>query len=99
MKLQMNSVHYEASKELTDFITQKVNKLDTFYDNILDGEVFLKPNNTEGTDTRTVEIRLFVPGTTLFSQADAPSFEAAADAAVEAMRRQLKKHKEKQSAH
>lgn len=99
MKLQINAVHYEASKELTDFITQRVNKLETFYDHILDGEVFLKPNNSDGTDTSTVEIRLFVPGTTLFSQADAPSFEAAADAAAEAMRRQLKRHKEKLSAH
>ncbi|TXK46431.1 ribosomal subunit interface protein, partial [Pontibacter qinzhouensis] len=45
------------------------------------------------------EIKLFVPGSTLFSQENAPSFEAAADAAVDAMRRQLKKFKEKQLAH
>ncbi|WP_439651043.1 HPF/RaiA family ribosome-associated protein [Pontibacter qinzhouensis] len=44
-------------------------------------------------------MKLFVPGSTLFSQENAPSFEAAADAAVDAMRRQLKKFKEKQLAH
>ena len=76
-----------------------MNKLETFYDRIVNGEVFLKNNNKDGIDNKTVEIRLFVPGSTLFSQEDAPSFEAAADAAVDAMRRQLKKHKQKLTAH
>ena len=95
----MNSVNFDADEQLNTFIQQKVNKLETFYDRIVDGEVFLKNNNKDGIDNKTVEIRLFVPGSTLFSQEDAPSFEAAADAAVDAMRRQLKKHKQKQTAH
>jgi len=95
----MHSVNFDADEQLNSFIQQKVNKLETFYDRIVDGEVFLKNNNKDGIDNKTVEIRLFVPGSTLFSQEDAPSFEAAADAAVDAMRRQLKKHKQKQTAH
>lgn len=96
MKLQMHSIHFDADTQLTEFVTQKVNKLETFYDRIVEGEVFLKHNNSDGTNTKTVEIKLFVPGSTLFSQENAPSFEAAADAAVDAMRRQLKRFKEKQ---
>ncbi len=99
MKLQMHSIHVEADQQLTDFIKSKVDKLETFYDRIVDGEVFLKHNNKDGIDNKTVEIKLFVPGTTLFSAEDAPSFEAAADAAVDAMRRQLKKFKQKQMTH
>ncbi|MHA6246535.1 ribosome hibernation-promoting factor, HPF/YfiA family [Pontibacter sp. CAU 1760] len=99
MKLQLHSVNFDADEQLNNFVQQKVNKLDTFYDRIVDGEVFLKNNNKDGIDNKTVEIRLLVPGSTLFSQEDAPSFEAAADAAVDAMRRQLKRHKEKQTAH
>jgi putative sigma-54 modulation protein len=95
----MYSVNFDADEQLNSFIQQKVNKLETFYDRIVDGEVFLKNNNNDGINNKTVEIRLFVPGSTLFSQEDAPSFEAAADAAVDAMRRQLKKHKQKQTAH
>ncbi|MFD2246264.1 ribosome hibernation-promoting factor, HPF/YfiA family [Pontibacter ruber] len=98
MKLQIHSIHFEADKQLTDFIQQRVDKLETFYDRVVDGEVFLKHNNSDGTNTKTVEIKLYVPGSTLFSEEDAPSFEAAADAAVEAMRRQLKKFKDKQAA-
>lgn len=96
MKLQMHSIHFEADQQLTDFIQQKVDKLETFFDRIVEGEVFLKHNNSDGINNKTVEIKMFVPGATLYSEEDAPSFEAAADAAVEAMRRQLKKYKEKQ---
>ncbi len=99
MKLQMHSVNFEADPQLIDFIKQKVNKLDTFYDRIVEGEVFIRHNNNDGIDTKTVEIKMFVPGSTLFSKEDAPSFEAAADAAVDAMRRQLKRFKQKQMAH
>ncbi len=95
----MHSVNFEADEQLNSFIQQKANKLDTFFDRIINGEIFLKNNNKDGIDNKTVEIRLFVPGSTLFSQEDAPSFEAATDAAVDAMRRQLKKHKQKQLAH
>jgi putative sigma-54 modulation protein len=95
----MYSVNFDADEQLNNFVQQKVNKLETFYDRIINGEVFLKNNNKDGVDNKTVEIRLFVPGSTLFSQEDAPSFEAAADAAVDAMRRQLKRHKEKQMTH
>ena len=45
MKLQMHSIHFEAERQLTDFIQQKVDKLETFYDRIVEGEVFLKHNN------------------------------------------------------
>lgn len=95
----MHSIHFDADKQLTDFIQQKVNKLETFYDRIVEGEVYMKHNNSDGINTKTVEVKLFVPGATLYSEEHAPSFEAAADAAVEAMRRQLKRFKQKQMAH
>ncbi|NDK56090.1 ribosome hibernation-promoting factor, HPF/YfiA family [Pontibacter fetidus] len=99
MKLQMHSIHFEADQQLSDFIQQKVDKLETFYDRIVEGEVFIKHNNSDGINTKTVEIKLYVPGATLYSEENAASFEAAADAAVEAMRRQLKKYKDKQTAY
>lgn len=96
----MYSINFEASEQLKSFIQQRLNKLETFYDRILDGEVFIKDNSSQsGTNNKEVEVRLFVPGTTLFSQENADSFEAATDAAVDAMRRQLKKLKDKQTAH
>lgn len=94
MKLQVHSIHFDADQKLVHFIQKKVNKLETFYDRLVDGEVFLRLNN-EGAENKTVEIKLNVPGTQLFAIEKARSFEAAADQATDALRMQLKKFKTK----
>ena len=95
MKVQMNAVHFTADQKLLDFIQQRLNKLETFYDKVTGGEVTLRVNNKDGVANKTVEIKLLVPSGTLFSEEDAASFEAATDAAAESLRRQIVKHKEK----
>ncbi|MEY2705096.1 MAG: hypothetical protein RL407_1158, partial [Bacteroidota bacterium] len=35
----MHSIHFVADQKLIDFIQKKADKLDTFYDRIIDGEV------------------------------------------------------------
>ncbi len=99
MKLQMHSVHFDADQQLLDFIQRKADKLDTFYDRIVDGEVYLKQENGDETNNKVVEIKINIPGNQLFAKEQNGSFEAATDKAVEALRRQLKKHKEKQMTH
>ena len=92
MKLQVHSIHFDADIKLIDFIQKKLNKLETFYDRLVDGEVFLRLNN-EGIENKTVEIKLRVPGNQLFAIEMARSFEAATDLAADALRTQLKKFK------
>ncbi|WP_339606985.1 ribosome-associated translation inhibitor RaiA [uncultured Roseivirga sp.] len=98
MKVQIQSVHFVADSKLTDFIQKKLDKLDTFYDRTIDAEVILRVNN-EGIENKTVEIKLNVPGDQLFAEKTNGSFEAATDHCTEALRRQIKKHKEKSLAH
>lgn len=95
MKLQVHSIHFDADTKLIDFIQKKLDKLETFYDRLVDGEVFLRLNN-EGVENKTVEIKLKVPGSSLFAKEQARSFEAATDLATEALRNQLKKFKTKE---
>lgn len=97
MKLQMHAVHFDADPRLVDFIQKKASKLETFYDRIIDGEVFLKQENGGATDNKVVEIRLNIPGNQLFVKEQAESFEAATDSAVSALKKQIRKHKEKLS--
>ncbi len=64
MRLQINAVHFTADQSLLEFIQTKLNKLDTFHDRIIGGEVFLR---LEGADTnrvkdKVVEVRLTIPG-------------------------------------
>jgi putative sigma-54 modulation protein len=98
MKLQVHSLKFDADVKLLDFIQKKMDKLDTFYDRIIDAEVYLKLNN-EGTENKTVEIKLNIPGSQLFTKEHSKTFEEATDKAVESLKRQLKKYKEKQKAH
>ena len=92
MKLQVHSIHFNADVKLIDFIQKKVDKLETFYDRLVDGQVFLRLNN-EGAENKTVEIKLTVPGSQLFAKEQARSFEEATDLATEALRAQLTKFK------
>jgi putative sigma-54 modulation protein len=96
MKLQVHSIHFDADIKLIDFIQKKLDKLETFYDRLVDGEVFLRLNN-EGIANKTVEIKVRVPGNQLFAIEKARSFEAATDLAADALRIQLTKFKNKQS--
>ncbi len=95
MKLQMHSIHFDADQKLLDFISKKAGKLDTFYDRIIDGEVFLRLNKDVKNENKIVEIKLNIPGQQLFAKEQSKSFEAATDQAVEALRRQIRKYKEK----
>jgi putative sigma-54 modulation protein len=95
MNVQINAVKFKADKKLEDFIESKVNKLTQFYDGVLGSEVTLKVDASEKPANKIAEIRLKIPGNDLFAKKQSDSFEESTDIAVEALRRQLKKHKEK----
>jgi len=99
MKLQIHSIRFDADDKLIEVIKKKLNKLETFYDRIIDGEVFLKIENDESRINKIIEIKLNIPGDQLFAKERARSFEIGADEATEALRRQIKKFKEKQIIH
>jgi putative sigma-54 modulation protein len=99
MKLQIHSIRFDADEKLIDLIKKKLNKLETFYDRIIDGEVFLKIENDESRVNKIIEIKLNIPGDQLFAKERARSFEIGADEATQALRRQIKKYKEKQIIH
>ena len=99
MKLQIHSIHFDADQKLIDYIEKKTNKLHTFYDRITDGEVFLRLEKGESAENKIVEIKLNVPGGEVFVREKSRTFEAATDTGVDALEKQLKKHKEKALAH
>ena len=96
MKVNINAVHFKTDKKLDSFITEKVEKLSDMYDGIIGSEVTLRVNNGEDHDNKITEIRLLVPGNDLFAKKQSKSFEEATDIAVDALRKQLVRHKQKQ---
>lgn len=95
MNVQINAVNFKADNKLEDFIQQKVNKLEQFYDGVLGSEVILRVDANEKPQNKISEIRVKIKGSDLFAKKQGDTFEQATDNAVEALRRQLKKHKEK----
>ena len=99
MKLQIQSIHFDADVKLTSFVERKLEKLETFYDRILGGEVFLKLQNDDEKGNKIVNIKLLIAGGDIFVQEQAATFEEAVDNAYEILKRQLSKKKEKMTAH
>jgi len=95
MRVHTETVQFKADKKLLDFIEKKVAKLDQYFDRIIDANVFLKLENSGQVKDKIAEIKLTVPGETLIAKDSDKTFEVAIDAAVEALRRQLLKYKEK----
>jgi len=97
MRLKMHAVRFTADQSLLDFIQAKLNKLDTFHDHIVSGEVFLK---LEGADSnkvkeKIIEVRLMLPGKEIFVKEHDKSFEAATDRVLEVLKDKLVRSKQK----
>ena len=97
MKITVQSIRFTEDRKLLDFIQKKADKLDTFYDHITSGEVYLKLENVEDEANKIAEIKLMLPGTQLFAKEQCKTFEEAADLAVESLRKQISKHKQKKT--
>jgi putative sigma-54 modulation protein len=99
MRLQMQAIHFDADPKLLSFIQQKLDKLDTFYDRITSGEVFLKldKNDNAKLQTKLLEVKLYVPGGTMFVREQGTTFEEATDLAIDTLKMQVKKFKDKRN--
>lgn len=95
MDIQVHSIHFDADQKLVTFINDKVGKLDLFLGNIIAGEVYLRLDKSSAQENKVAEVKILVPGKELFAKRQCKSFEEATDQAVEALRRQLEKHKRK----
>jgi putative sigma-54 modulation protein len=96
----MHAVKFTADQSLLDFIQAKLDKLDTFHDRIISGEVFLK---LEGADSnkvkdKVVEVRLLLPGKELFVKEQDKSFESATDRIMDVLKDKLVRFKQKRNS-
>jgi putative sigma-54 modulation protein len=99
MKVNTQSVNFNADQKLIDFIQKRMNKLDLFYDKVIDSDVYLKVENTSGKENKIFEARVNVPGDSFVVKKQCKTFEEGTDMAVSSLERQLKKRKEKLRAY
>ncbi|MDW5290536.1 ribosome hibernation-promoting factor, HPF/YfiA family [Formosa sp. PL04] len=95
MKVNIQSVNFNADQSLIDFIQKRMDKLDLFYDKVISSDVYLKVENTSDKENKIFEARVSVPGDSFVVKKQCKSFEEGVDSATASLERQLKKRKEK----
>jgi putative sigma-54 modulation protein len=97
MKVQINAVGFTVDSSLTEFLQKKLNKLDTFYDRIIDSEVYLKLDKGEKLNThkKRIEVKVNLPGDSIVVKETGTTFEEATDLAMDVLTRKVKQFKEK----
>lgn len=95
MKVHIEAVQFKADEKLIEHIEQKMEKLDQFFDRIIDAKVILRLENAGQVRDKVVEGILNLPGHTLVVKETNKTFEAAVDKSADVLKRQLIKYKEK----
>lgn len=95
MKVNVNAVGFSVDRKLVDFIQQRLDKLEKYYDKIVSSDVFLKVEKTSEKENKVVELKIHVPGDDFMVKKQCKSFEEATELAAESVERLLVKRKEK----
>ena len=55
MKVNLQAVNFNVDRKLVDFVQEKLDKLEKYYDKIVSSDVFLKVENTSDKENKTVD--------------------------------------------
>ncbi|GMN11958.1 ribosome-associated translation inhibitor RaiA [Croceitalea sp. MTPC9] len=95
MKVNVQSVNFDADGKLIDFIQNRMDKLELFYDKVISSDVYLKVENTSAKENKIVEVKMNIPRDKFVVKKQCKSFEEALDSACSSIERKLVKKKEK----
>ncbi|WP_394757989.1 ribosome hibernation-promoting factor, HPF/YfiA family [Flavobacterium sp.] len=99
MKVNVHAVNFNIDKKLVDFVEERMNKLEKFYDKVVSYDVFLKVEKTSDKENKMVEAKIIVPGDEFIVKKQCKTFEEGVELASESLERLLLKRKEKIRAH
>ena len=95
MNVQIQSVKFDASKALIEFIEKKLAKLDRVAAEATGVDVVLKLEKDDEVGNKIAVITLRMPGGDIRVEEQAHTFEEAIDAAKDVLKRQLERRKDK----
>lgn len=99
MNVNIQSVKFSADEKLISYIENKLSKLTKYNDRIVSMDVFLKLENSGQIKDKVVELKAHLPGNDIFVSDVDKTFEASLDRAVDSLKRQVRKEKEKLKSH
>lgn len=97
MELKIQSVHFDATQKLQEFIQKKMAKIEKAGEQVHTAEVVLKVVKPETALNKETAIHLGVPGDELFATKTCNTFEEGVDTCIDALLKQLSKYKEKKA--
>lgn len=95
MEIKIQSVHFDADQKLIDFVNAKMAKMERFAEDVTAADVTMRLDKDIENGNKVVVARLAVSGPDLIAEARAKSFEEAIDLAIEALKKQAEKHRNK----
>ena len=95
MNIQIHSVRFDADKKLIDFVHQKLDKLNQFGEGIVNAEVYLRLDKDQERENKISEIKVEISGSSLFAKKQSKSFEESTDEAIDALKKQITRYKQK----
>ena len=99
MKVNVHAVNFNIDRKLVDFVQERLDKLEKYYDRVVSSDVFLKLDNTSDKENKVVEVKVMVPGDDFIVKKQCKTFEEAVDLSVGSLERLLMKRKETIRAH
>lgn len=95
MNVKIQSLKFDADTKLIDFIENKLEKLDKFADDIISAAVTMRIEKDNEHGNKVAVISIDVPGEKLVAEKQTKSFEESVDMCIDALKKQIIKHKEK----
>ena len=94
MKVNIQSVKFDAGQQLIEFVEKKMAKLERFEANATEVDVTLKLDKDSEKGNKIALVTLHVPGADIVSEQRARTFEEAVDLALDAVKRQIEKRRD-----
>ena len=94
MEVKIQSVKFDASKQLIEFVEKKMSRLERFEGNSTGVDVTLKLDKDDEKGNKLALVTLHIPGGDIVSEQRARTFEEAVDLALDAIKRQIEKRRD-----
>lgn len=95
MDVNIQSVKFDAGKQLLEFVEKKMSRLDRFVERSTGVDVVLCLDKDSEKGNKVAKVTLHVPGNDIVTEQRAKTFEEAVDLSLDVIKRQVEKRKGK----
>lgn len=95
MDTRIQSIHFNATEGLQSFVHEKMEKLEKLFNRLEAAMVILRLDNKKKKKNKVAEVSLRMPGLHMFAKDKSETFEKSVVNAIEEIKHQLERHKDK----